>query len=129
MSDLPPIRFSDSPFQRFLGIELLSAEPGAVEIRLPFREELRRTDGDDWLHGGVLSALVDIAGAYAVYTRTGGAAPTIDLRIDYLRPALRGDLVASGQAIKIGSRVGVADIEVMDSGGKLICTGRGAYAV
>ena len=62
--------FSHSPFMRFLGLEIIKAEKGRVEIRLPFREEFVRVDGSDWLHGGVVSALADIAGDYAVMSET-----------------------------------------------------------
>ena len=94
------IRIDDSPYQRFLGIEMVRSEDGLVEIRLPFRDEFLREDGSDWLHGGVVSALVDIAGDYAVTTKASGNVPTIDLRVDYLRPARRGDLVAIGRTVR-----------------------------
>ena len=67
--DLAQLGFGHSPFMRFLGLELVKAEKGRVEIRLPFREEFIRADGSDWLHGGVVSALADIVGDYAVITR------------------------------------------------------------
>ena len=73
--------FSHSPFMRFLGLEIIKAEKGRVEIRLPFREEFVRVDGSDWLHGGVVSALADIAGDYAVMSETAPGVPTIDMRV------------------------------------------------
>lgn len=57
-----PMGFDHSPFMRFLGLELVRAGKGTVEIRLPFREEFLRQDGSDWLHGGVVSSLADIVG-------------------------------------------------------------------
>src|SRR4029450_9702517 len=62
------LRFDHSPFMRFLGLEIVRAEKGLVEIRLPFREEFIRHDGSAWPHGGVVSALARIAGAYGVGT-------------------------------------------------------------
>ncbi|MGH9322930.1 MAG: PaaI family thioesterase, partial [Vicinamibacteria bacterium] len=117
-------RLDASPFQRFLGLELLRVEPGLVEIRMPFRTELLREDGSEWLHGGVVSALIDIAGDYAITTSSGGDVPTVDLRIDYLRPA-RSELVAVGRAVKVGRTVGIADVEVRDREGKVVAVGRG----
>ncbi|MGH7399851.1 MAG: PaaI family thioesterase, partial [Candidatus Rokuibacteriota bacterium] len=69
-ADFAKLGFSHSPFMRFLGLEIIKAEKGRVEIRLPYREEFLRIDGSDWLHGGVVSALTDIAGDYAVITET-----------------------------------------------------------
>jgi uncharacterized protein (TIGR00369 family) len=113
---------------RFLGLELVRSDKGFVEIRLPFREEFLRTDGSDWLHGGVVSALADIVGDYAVVTETGVGVPTIDMRVDYLRPARRGDLVATGRTVRVGRTVSVADMEIRDEGGTLVAVGRAVYA-
>ena len=119
---------SQSPYQRFLGLQLVRYEDGLVEIGMPFREEFLREDGSDWLHGGILSALIDIAGDYAVYSKTGGDVPTLDLRIDYLRPARRGRLTAIARTLKVGRRVSVADVEVKDEEGQVVAIGRGLYA-
>jgi uncharacterized protein (TIGR00369 family) len=119
--------FASSPYQRFLGLVLVRAEEGLVEIRLPFREEFLRQDGSDWLHGGIVSALVDIAGDYAIATRTGQGVPTIDMRVDYLRPA-RGDLVAIARTVKMGKTISIADVEIRDGSGALVAVGRAAYA-
>jgi uncharacterized protein (TIGR00369 family) len=113
---------------RFLGLQMIRAEKGVVEIRLPFREEFLRSDGSDWLHGGVVSALADIAGDYAVITETAAGVPTIDMRVDYLRPARRGDLTALGRTVRVGRTVSVADVEVRDASGALVAVGRACYA-
>lgn len=126
--DLAKLGFSHSPFMRFLGLEIIAAEKGKVEIRLPYREEFLRTDGSDWLHGGVVSALADIAGDYAVITETAPGVPTIDMRVDYLRPARRGDLTALAKTVRVGRTVSVADVEIRDSSGTLVAVGRACYA-
>ncbi len=120
--------FSDSPFMRFLGLEIIRAEKGLVEIRLPYREEFLRHDGSDWLHGGVVSALADIAGDYAVITETASGVPTIDMRVDYLRPARRGELIALARTLRVGRTVSVADVEIRDTTGTLVAVGRACYA-
>lgn len=126
MTDQP--RLDGSPYQRFLGLHFERIGDGEVEIRLPFREEFLREDGSDWLHGGVVSALIDIAGDYAIVTRVGQGVPTIDLRVDWLRPARRGDLIATGRVLRAGRTVCVADVEVRDAGETLVAVGRGVYA-
>ena len=122
------IRFDHSPFMRFLGLEMIRAEKGLVEIRLPFRDEFLRHDGSDWLHGGVVSALADIAGDYAVITETAAGVPTIDMRVDYLRPARRGELIAFARTLRVGRTVSVADVEIRDTTGTLVAVGRACYA-
>ena len=123
-----PLEFGHSPFMRFLGLELVRAERGTVEIRLPFREEFLRRDGSDWLHGGVVSALADIVGDYAVITEVGTGVPTIDLRVDYLRPARRGDLVGVGRTLRVGRTVSVADVEIRDTTRTVVAVARAVYA-
>jgi len=126
--DLTTLGFRHSPFMRFLGLEMIRADTGVVEIRLPFREEFLRNDGSDWLHGGVVSALADIAGDYAVITETSAGVPTIDMRVDYLRPARRGDLTALAKTVRVGKTVSVADVEIRDATGTLVAVGRACYA-
>jgi uncharacterized protein (TIGR00369 family) len=115
-----------SPFQKFLGIELLHADTESVIIRLPEKPELHRGPEGGQYHGGVISSLIDIAGSYAVELAVGGDAPTVDLRIDYLRPA-SGALTATGRVIKRGRNLGVADVEVRDSDQRLVAVGRGSF--
>ncbi len=117
-----------SPYHRFLGLTLNLFEDGLAEVGLPFRQEFLREDGSDWIHGGILSALIDIAGDYAVWSKFGVGVPTIDLRIDYLRPARAGNLSAVGRVVKAGRTVSVADMELRDAASALVAVGRGLYA-
>jgi uncharacterized protein (TIGR00369 family) len=128
MTGLDHLDVDRSPFHRLIGLELVQAEAGTVELRLPWRDALGRADGSDWYHGGVLSALIDIAGDYAIATKVGRGVPTIDLRVDYLRPARRGELRALARALKVGRTVGVADVELRDATGALVAIGRCAYS-
>jgi uncharacterized protein (TIGR00369 family) len=117
-----------SPFHRLIGLELTRAEEGEVEMRLPWRDDFRRHDGSDWYHGGILSALIDIAGDYAIASKLGRWVATIDLRVDYLRPARQGTLTARARAVKVGRTVGVADVELRDGQGAVVAIGRCAYS-
>ena len=73
-------------------------------------------------------ALIDIAGDYAIASKLGRGVPTIDLRVDYLRPARRGDLRALARAVKVGRTVGVADVELRDANDAVVAVGRCAYS-
>jgi len=115
-----------SPFQNFLRVELVRADNGSVVIRMPDRSELQRVPGSNQLHGGVVGALIDIAGSYAVELKTGSDAPTVDLRIDYLRSAA-SELIATAAVIKHGKTLCVADVEVRDEQKRLVAVGRGTF--
>lgn len=117
-----------SPFQQFFNLRAKKTGDGEVEVVFPFRPEFCRAGDSDMIHGGVISTLIDIAGDYAVAAVVGGGVPTIDLRIDYLRPAVGTDLTAKARAVKVGRTVAVADVEVFDDQGRMVAAGRGAYS-
>ena len=117
-----------SPFHRLLGLRLVRAEQGRVEIALPFREDLFANTDDPYIHGGVIAALIDTAACFAVIAGVGRDVPTIDLRVDYFRPARREDLRAIGTMIKGGRTLAVADAEVVGADGRVIAVGRGLFS-
>ena len=118
-----------SPFQEWLGVTLEAgdAEAGTATVRLPFRAEFRRSPDANQIHGGVIAALADIAGDYALAMSLGGGVPTIDLRVDFLRPA-SGDLVAAATVVKRGRTIGVVDVQIRDANDRVVAIGRGAYS-
>jgi uncharacterized protein (TIGR00369 family) len=118
---------SRAPYHRWLGLTVLAVGDDSIEIKATWREEWvvnveRRTT-----HGGVLAALIDLAADWALVRQTGRGVPTIDMRIDYHRPALPGDLIARGKAIRFGSMFATAEAQIIDQDGKLVASGRGTY--
>jgi uncharacterized protein (TIGR00369 family) len=106
------------PFNKFLGVRATSLSRGRVEIEIPFRDELVGDPMRPALHGGVLSALGDAAGGAAVWSGIdddNARISTIDLRIDYLRPARLATLVAEATVVRVGNRVGVADVRIFNA--------------
>jgi uncharacterized protein (TIGR00369 family) len=120
---------SDSPFQQLLGLRLESFDAAAqtITIRSVFNPNVERSAGTGQYHGGVIASLIDIAGDFALIATLGYGVPTINFRVDYLRPASHTDLLARAQVRRAGRTVGVVDIEVTDATGKLIALGRGCY--
>lgn len=118
------------PFHRVLRPRAVDADPeqGTVVIAVDFHDDLRRQPDEASYHGGVVATLIDLAGHAAVAVKIGRMAPTIDLRIDYLRPALNSGLTATARLIKAGRSVARADIEIADDQGRLIALGRGTYS-
>jgi len=115
------------PFHQWLGLRVLKVEEGLIELRATWREEWVVNPDKRYTHGGVLAALVDLAADWALVARTGRGVPTLDMRVDYHRPAMPGDLLARGRAIKWGSQFSVAQAEVFDKDDALVASGRGLY--
>lgn len=119
-------------FNAFLNMKVEELRPGHAKLRIPFREELIGDPLRPALHGGVVSALLDTAGGIAAFTavRPGDLLSTVDLRVDYLRPAGLHDLVAVGKVLRIGNRVAVCDIVAyQDDPERHVATGKGVYNV
>jgi uncharacterized protein (TIGR00369 family) len=118
------------PFHRVLQPQAIDADPetGTVTIALAYRDELARAPGEASFHGGVIATLIDLAGHAAVAIKIGRMTPTIDLRIDYLRPSSGEDIIARARLIQAGRSVGRVDVEVADTKGRLIAIGRGSFS-
>ena len=118
------------PFHRVLRLQAIDADPdtGTVTIALGYRDELARAPNEQSFHGGVIAALIDLAGHAAVAVKMGRMAPTIDLRIDYLRRADGGEVIARARLLKAGRSVARVDIDVTDTKGRLIAVGRGSFS-
>jgi uncharacterized protein (TIGR00369 family) len=116
------------PFHRWLEPEVVSASAQEVTIRLPLRHEFRRSDDMDGVHGGVVAALIDIAGHAAVVAAVGHGVPTINLRVDYLRMATGDVLIARAKPVRVGRTIALIDIEVTDAADALVAVGRGSFS-
>lgn len=117
--------FEAMPFARLLGIEVTEATNGHAEGKLEFREEFLSNPTGSVAHGAVAYALCDTVGGAAVISLSESVTPTIDMRIDYLRPVTR-DLEAIADVRRLGGSIAVVDVDVTDSDGQ-IATARGAY--
>lgn len=117
--------FESMPFTDFFGIRVTEAVDGHAEGHLPFREEFRSSPTGSVAHGAVPYALCDTVGGAAAISLTESVTPTIDMRIDYLRPAM-DDLFAQADVRRRGGAVVVVDVVAEDREGP-VATARGAY--
>jgi uncharacterized protein (TIGR00369 family) len=115
------------PYHQWLGLEVAALGAGSIELTARWRPEWVVNVEGGYTHGGILAALVDLTADWALVSKTGKGVPTIDLRVDYHRPA-KGDLRAAGKVIKFGKQFSVAEASVFDSEGNLVASGRGVYS-
>jgi uncharacterized protein (TIGR00369 family) len=122
------------PFNRFLGIRVLEVTEGGARLSLPFRPELVGDPLRPALHGGVISTLADVAGGMAMWADIEdpmARVATIDLRVDYLRPARLETLDARAHVVRQGNRVGVVDVVIFhpSTATETIATGKAVYNI
>lgn len=115
----------ESNFHQFLGIQLVELTEDHLIIKLPLNE-LFVTEGG-YIHGGILATIIDIAGYFEVQKQFPHPNPTVNLRIDYLRPAKNEDLYVTAKTIKLGRSVSVVDVKVTNEQQTIIAIGRGLF--
>lgn len=132
------------PFNKHLGVVVtdLSLESSVVEIFL--REELYGNYIQKILHGGVISAVLDLAGGiiaqlHAAKNMKGmnigqimdrfSKMSTLNMRVDYLRPGSGEKFSCSARVVRAGNKVAVTHMEMANENGELIAIGTGSYLI
>lgn len=131
-------------FNQTLGLRIDEVAADGASGHLVMRPELIGHYTHQRLHGGVISAGLDAMGGLAVMAAIGarhldepplqrlhrfGKLGTIDLRIDYLRPAVGDRFELRAQVLRLGSRVASTRMEFLGADGKLLAIGAAAYIV
>ena len=97
------------PYARFLGVRLEVREAGPIAV-LPFAERLIGNPILPALHGGVVASFLELA-ALARLDFEGRRASTIDITVDYLRPARPVTFYAEARILKLGRRAANLAVE------------------
>ena len=118
------------PCVRFLGLRVTKADADAQEVTMvsAMRPEFERGEGSKQWHGGPIAAIIDTVGDFALIMMLGRGLPTINFRVDYLRPAIDTALTAVARVRRAGRSVGIADVDVFDDRGALVAIGRASYS-
>jgi uncharacterized protein (TIGR00369 family) len=97
------------PYARFLGVRLEAGEAGPLAV-LPFAQRLIGNPILPALHGGVVASFLELA-ALARLDVEGRRARTIDITVDYLRPARPVTTFAEARILKLGRRAANVSVE------------------
>jgi uncharacterized protein (TIGR00369 family) len=123
-------RLGQSAFIDFLNLTVLTADPAneQVVMRAEMRPEFERLKGSGQWHGGPIAAVIDTVGDYALVMLLGRPLPTVNFRVDYLRPAINTALIVTAKVRRNGRLVGIVDVDVENEAGQLVAIGRATYA-
>jgi uncharacterized protein (TIGR00369 family) len=97
------------PYARFLGVRLEVGDTGPLAV-LPFDPKLIGNPILPALHGGVVASFLELA-ALARLDLEGRRARTIDITVDYLRPARPVTFYAEARILKLGRRAANIAVE------------------
>ncbi len=122
--------FDRSPFISGLGLQVQSLDYDASEltVTMPLNPSLERRAGTKQFHGGPIASFIDTVGDYAIGMMVGGGVPTMNLRVDYLKPAVGDQITGTARVRRAGRTVAVVDVDVHDEKGSLVAVGRGTYS-
>ena len=120
-------RLAVGPFNRWLGFKVLKMDDSGLELKATWREEWVVNPDRRYTHGGILAAIIDVAADYAIAMKLGRPLPTIDIRVDYHKAAMPGDLIAKAKVVRMGGQYSTAEAYVYDQEGALVASGRGTY--
>jgi uncharacterized protein (TIGR00369 family) len=131
-------------FNQVLGLKISSLKPERVRGAIEMKRELIGHYAHNRMHGGVISASLDAMGGLAALAAIGARhmdeppeqrlhrfmkLGTIDLRVDYLRPAVGERFEVDAEVLRLGSRVASTRMEFRNAEGRLLATGAGAYII
>lgn len=110
------------PAAALLGWKALSLEPGQVRVRYTARPEFANPQGA--VQGGFLAAMLDDAMGPALFTTLGAEdfAPTIEMKVSYLRPARPGPLIAEGRVVHQTRSLAFLEGTLATEDGELVAT-------
>ncbi|HGJ5875908.1 MAG TPA: thioesterase family protein [Arsenophonus sp.] len=136
--------FHEMPFNRLLGLEVLSFDKTQTKLIFNNKPELIGNYEQQILHGGVIAAVLDVASGLICISdmlnrmtsfskerlrKRLATIGTIDLNINYLRPGHGKKFIASAEVIRTGNKISVARAELYNEENKHIATGIATYLV
>jgi uncharacterized protein (TIGR00369 family) len=110
------------PAAVLLGWKALDLEPGRVRVRYTARPEFGNPQGA--IQGGFLAAMLDDAMGPALFTTLHGEqfAPTIELKVNFVRPARPGPIIAEGRVVHRTRSLAFLEGKLTTEDGDLIAT-------
>jgi uncharacterized protein (TIGR00369 family) len=120
------------PANRIFGFKIVDLKEGFAKIHVPFKEDFISDFLQGLWHGGIIASVADSAAGIAastVLTDARDKLNTIDLRIDYLSGAIKEDIYAEAELLKVGKRIIKVDVKLYQESKGTVAIARGAFSL
>lgn len=121
------------PYAAELGLQLQALDGGRATLWMPYDPKLIGDPATGVLHGGAVFALMDTASGAAVMCHPSGpqSTATLDLRVDYMRPATAGQAItAQAECYHVTRSVAFVRVTACDDDkANPVATGTGTFMV
>lgn len=113
------------PYFQLLSMAITDLGEGTSRIRITVDRKHHQPFG--MVHGGVFSSLVDATAFWAVFPllEPGMGLTTVEMKLNYLAPAVEGVLIGNGRCLKLGRTLALGEASVTDDSGRLMAHGTG----
>ena len=120
IEDLIQGKVSPPPVAELLGLKVTDFCDGCTTVEMEATE--KHWNPMKILHGGIYCDLADMAMGFSFLTTLNKDElfTTVDLRMNYLKPVMKGKLIASSKIIKRGKRLGYIECEIVNDQGELV---------
>jgi uncharacterized protein (TIGR00369 family) len=117
------------PYFQLLSMSITELGEGTSVMEISLGEKHLQPFG--MVHGGVFSSLIDASAFWAVYPLldVGLGLTTVEMKLNYLSPTLKGKMVARGQCLKLGKTLALGQSEIRDQEGRLLAHGTATLMV
>lgn len=115
---------NSSPYFSLLAMKILDIGMGFSVVEIDLDQKHLQPFG--LVHGGVFASIIDAAAFWAFFYEIedqNAGATSVDLKLNYLAPAMSGRLIARGHQIKHGKTLGYAEARVTDENSKVLAHG------
>ena len=114
---------------KLFGFDAALLERGRAVITMRVKRKHIQIHGV--VHGGILAALADTAGALAAYPMlpAGARLATVEMKINYLEPVVNGDLSGEGKVIRLGRNLVISECDVTDHANRLVAKALMTFAI
>ena len=108
--------FGEQSVMSLIGAELMTVEPGFVEIGIRMRDDLTQQDG--FIHAGIVTTILDSACGYAAYTLMPAASSvlSVEFKVNLLSPATGERIVARAEVKRAGKLLTVCTADAIADG-------------